>query len=71
MYLRVTMENARIKILIGITLFFSLVLLVTCVGCGSDEEVEQKTEETSLEIKKDSFTGKPNKIVYWNRRKET
>lgn len=69
-YLRVTMENARIKILIGITLFFSLVLLVTCVRCGSDEEVEQKTEETSLEIKKDSFTGKPNKIVYWNRRKE-
>ena len=53
-------------------------MLGTCVDCGGedsrDEVVEVVAEEQLPEVKeKDSdkaFTGKPNKIVYWNRKRE-
>lgn len=58
------------KLLAIIVGLLSLVLFATCLGCGGDEKAADEGETVSLEIKKDSFVGKPNKIIYWNRRKE-
>lgn len=64
------MENVKFKIIVGLALLLSLVLFATCLGCGGDDKTADKSETVSLEVKKDSFVGKPNKIIYWNRRKE-
>lgn len=64
------MENIKYKLIAGVIFFFSLVLFVTCIGCGDDEKVSEESEVISLEVKSDSFVGKPNKIIYWNRKRE-
>lgn len=78
------MENLRVKILIGAAMLLCFVL-GTCVGRGCEdsrdevvEGVAEVVEEQLPEIKekdkdKDNekaFTGKPNKIVYLNRKRE-
>lgn len=78
------MENLRVKILIGAAMLLCFVL-GTCVGRGCEdsrdevvEGVAEVVEEQLPEIKekdkdKDNekaFTGKPNKIIYWNRKRE-
>lgn len=60
------------KIIIGLGAAFALPLLAFALfkGCGTDDSAPEMAEHSSDTVVKEDFTGKPNKIVYWNRRRE-
>lgn len=75
MYLSTAMENAKYKILTGALLLFSIIMFATCIGCGGGDVSEEEAEELFLEVEDSlvvgdsAFSGKPNKISYFNRRR--
>ena len=71
-----TMDNLRFKILRGVAMLRCF-MLGTCVGRGCEdshdevvEGVAEVVEEQLPEVKEKASPGKPNKIVYWNRKRE-
>lgn len=79
MYLSAAMEKNMYKLIAGVFFVISLAIFAMCAGCDNDDETysEQsgsiedeylETEEDTLEIG-ESFSGKPNRISYFNRRR--
>ena len=83
-YFCIVMDKMELKILVGagVAILFSvvsgfimilviaLIIAGACIGSGSDEEVTADDGTRTVEVKKDGFVGKPNKIIYWNRKRE-
>lgn len=62
------MEYTKNKILIAIVSLLSLFVFVRCLGCGGNED--EQVAEPVVEITDTLAKGKPNKIIYWNRKRE-
>lgn len=62
------MEYTKNKILVAIVSLLSLFVFARCLGCGGNEE-EQVVDPT-VEITDTLAKGRPNKIIYWNRKRE-
>lgn len=62
------MKNICYRFLSVISLALLPVTFAGCIGCGGDEE---ETVNEPAEVIVDSVpAGKPNKIIYWNRKRE-
>ena len=54
----------------GTLFLLSLLALSLFTSCGADESAPERVELRSDTVVREEFAGKPNKIVYWNRRRE-